>query len=229
MDLPSPSMGRRGLEPSAWTIITHCSKIYGYCTECTECASVQALALRLLFYPSLKKRTFDTDDPQSYLTVLQIRKLVKLLFGEKLELDCCFYYPAGWGPRLPSRRQVACAEPELDCCCYYPAGWGLCLPLHRLGACVELELDCGCYEIYWITCSGETQFGSLICMCVWMSVSEFDTFWACVLQPMLRDSAFKRNKSFCKIPAFIGNQWPYYTLIETCRPYDTLIETGRWW
>ena len=56
------------------------------------------------------------------------------------EVDCCCYYPAARGQRLPSRRQVACAKLELDCCCYYPAGRGLFLALRRQVACAELEL-----------------------------------------------------------------------------------------
>ena len=61
------------------------------------------------------------------------------------ELDGCCYYPTGRGLRLPSRRQMVCTEPELDCCCCYPAGRGPRLPSRRQVACAEPELDGCCY------------------------------------------------------------------------------------
>ena len=49
--------------------------------------------------------------------------------GRAQSWSCCYYYPAGRDPHLPSRCQGACAELQLDCCCYYyPAGRGPCLP-----------------------------------------------------------------------------------------------------
>ena len=56
---------------------------------------------------------------------------------------CC--YPIGRSLRLPSRHQVACAEPDLDGCCFYPTGRGLRLHSRRQVACAEPELD-GCFQ-----------------------------------------------------------------------------------
>ena len=78
----------------------------------------------------------------------EISTFLRATRGRAQSWSCCYYYPAGRDPHLPSRCQGACAELQLDCCCYYyPAGRGLCLPSssRRQGACAELELDCCCY------------------------------------------------------------------------------------
>ena len=78
MDRPGPSMGRGYSGTYAWTIITRFAEIpwfssyamFIYCPRfCMRFCWSSGFMCRLHFSPSLQNRTFDTDDPKSYLTM----------------------------------------------------------------------------------------------------------------------------------------------------------------